>query len=103
MLDILNADGWGLGPGGQARTSTIWPWKISKAFWISGSFLKSSLLKGTEASFSFGDEAVAAAGLGAVGSGASFAIGAAAAGADCVAPGTRPGGDSAFANLTCAF
>src|SRR5215471_12616242 len=42
----------------QARTSTICPLKISSAFWISGSFLKSSLLKGTgdRRSFAGGDE-----------------------------------------------
>ena len=37
---------------GQERTSTICPLKISSAFWISGSFLKSSLLNGTVADFS---------------------------------------------------
>jgi hypothetical protein len=31
------------------RTSTIWPLKTSSAFWISGSFLKSSLLNGAAA------------------------------------------------------
>lgn len=31
----------------QARTSTIRPLKISSAFWINGSFLKSSWLNGT--------------------------------------------------------
>lgn len=37
-----------------ARTSTIWPLKTSSAFWMSGSFLKSSLLNGTDAGvFSF--------------------------------------------------
>src|SRR6185503_13526558 len=42
--DMLGSNGCGLGEDGQARTSTIWPLKISNAFWISGSFLKSSLL-----------------------------------------------------------
>src|SRR3989442_9211520 len=51
MPDMLSADGWELVPDGQARTSTIWPLKISSAFWISGSFAKSSLLKGTDPDF----------------------------------------------------
>src|SRR6266567_274605 len=49
--DMLSADGWGLSLDGQARTSTIWPLKISSAFRISGSFSKSSLLKGTDPDF----------------------------------------------------
>src|SRR6059036_1711181 len=103
MLDILNADGWATGLGGQARTSTIWPLKISSAFWINGSFLKSSLLKGTEPDFALVDGI--AASLPAL-AGGSVAPAVGGRGTD-PGPGgggaTRFTGDSALTNFTCAL
>src|SRR5262252_10982928 len=79
----------------QARTSTIWPLKISRAFWIKGSFLKSSLLKETGAIFA-GVGAADVTGRGAaLGWAAGAGIGAAGAGAGGAAwREERPAGSS---------
>src|SRR5437899_11770280 len=85
----------------QARTSTIWPLNISNAFLINGSFLKSSLLKGTGASLSFagaaGGDFVGGAGVADACAGGGAATGAG-SGSDSVAR-CQPAGASAFTNL----
>ena len=76
-----------MGGAGQARTSTIWPLKISSAFWINGSFLNSSTLTLRAASRLAGAGTVCvAAGLAA----AALGVG----GADA-----REAGASAWTNL----
>src|SRR2546425_4960591 len=103
MLDMLSADGWGLRLGGQARTSTIWPLKISSALWISGSFLKSSLLKGTDPDFALvGGTAISLPAL----AGLSVAPADGGWGADPGAGGagaTRFAGNSSLTNFTCVL
>src|SRR6266571_1624944 len=70
------------------RTSTIWPLKISSAFWIRGSFLNSSASIFAEPDFS--DLARGAALPGAADAGSADGAG-------------GRGGDSAWANLICTF
>src|SRR6185503_3767214 len=106
MLDMLTDDGWGLGLGGQARTSTIWPLKVSSAFRINGSFLKSSLL--TELDFAWaGGAAVsfpAATGLVVASAGGVGGTGSDAGNADAGdAAALRFAGNSALTNFTCAL
>src|SRR5438128_3045213 len=103
MLDMLNSDGWGLGLGGQARTSTIWPLKISNAFLSSGSFLKSSLSRGADPDFTLvGETTVCLPVL------AGFSV-APANGGWGTGPGAGGAGangfadNSSFMNFTCAL
>src|SRR5690348_14441461 len=102
MPDMLSADGWALDRDGQARTSTIWPLKISSAFRISGSFLKSSLLVGTDPGFALvGGAAVSwpvLAGEDVAPAGGGWITDSGASGAGA----TRFAGSSALTNLTCA-
>src|SRR5262245_33148508 len=103
MLDILRFDVCGVKPDGQARSSTIWPLKISSAFWINGSFLKSSLPGGTDPDFAWaGGSAVslrALAGLSVDVPGGGWFTGPVVGGAGA----TRFVGKSALTNFTCAL
>src|SRR5205809_7702054 len=103
MPDMLSSDGWALGLDGQARTSTMWPLNISSAFWISGSFLKSSLLKGTDPDFALvGGTAVSLPAL----AGLPVALAGGGWGADPGAGGagaTPFAGKSSLTNFTCAL
>src|SRR5690242_18052822 len=86
----------------QARTSTMVPLKISSAFLMSGSFLKSSLLNTTGAGFFSVAGAVAASA--ALAAGAGFAAGVGADVTTGVAAGrSQPAGASALTNLIMAL
>ena len=85
----------------HARTSTIVPLKTSSAFWMSGSFLKSSLLNGTGADgFSL---AVGAIGFAADALAVFGVVTGAAVGTTVGASRVRPAGASALMNLICEF
>src|SRR5580700_11131288 len=85
------------------RTSTIVPLNTSSAFWMSGSFLKSSLLNGTGAVF-FSAAGAASTDLAGWVVAAGLAAGGA-AGAEAAATDWRsqPGGASALINLIIAL
>src|ERR671931_415325 len=100
---MASADGWRLGVDGQALTSTIWPLKISSAFWISGSFLKSFLSAGADPDLGLvcgiAGPLPASAGLSIVTPGGGWG-----ADPDAGTAGvTRFTGDSSFMNFTCAL
>ena len=77
------------------------PLKISKAFLISGSFLKSSLLNGTGADFFSATGARGASAVFDAGAGVAVFVG---AGAGAGAAGrSQPAGDSAFTNRIIAL
>src|SRR5437879_6014665 len=102
MPDMLCSDGWALGLDGQARTSTIWPLKISSAFWISGSSWKSSLLKGTDPDFLLAGGSAASLptldGSGVAPAGGGWGTGSSVGSAGA----TRFAGNSSLTNFTCA-
>ena len=82
----------------QARTSTIVPLKTSSAFWISGSFLNSSLLNGTGRGFlSAGAAGAASAGFG--GSRRGLGGGGSRRGVAATLGASQPAGASALTNL----
>src|SRR5689334_5089844 len=92
----------------HALTSTIWPLNISSAFWIRGSFLKSSLLNGIGASLSFwggfcgeAERAVAIVGAGFGDAGGRTAAGSSACAGASGGYFCLPIGASALMNLTC--
>src|SRR5258706_850540 len=83
----------------QKRTSTIWPLKISNAFAINGSFLKSSLLNGTDASFSLGWTGAGTSALAVANVTGAFGAGTEAGRVFSDDSATRGAGASAFTNL----
>src|SRR6266850_6091403 len=93
--------------GNQERTSTIWPLKISNAFAINGSFLKSSLLNGIDPGFSLawtgGRTAALAVAIVAGAFGAGDEVGSVISCDGSARPAVRPAGASAFTNLIWAL